>query len=156
MPGQPTLFCRSGDKGSKIGEWVYALAAPFPTLIDGVKIGDVKSTWQGGSSGDMRDINLLVDEATRQVLERAWGSPSARINTVAAGDLLNTAWLEKKSWAILPFESLVPRWKVIRIDGRSPFDRNLDVNAYGLAFPVTLDGEIVDKGPLYPAFGSVG
>ncbi len=154
--GSANLVLQIGGQGSKIGEWVYVLAAPFPTLIDGVKIGDVKSTWQGSSSGDMRDINLLVDEPTRQVLERAWGSPSARVNTVAAGDLLNTAWLEKKSWAILPFDRLVPRWKVIRIDGRSPFDRNLDVNAYGLAFPVTLHGESWTKDRFTLRLGQLG
>ncbi len=86
--GAANLVLEIGGKGSQIGQWVYALAAPFPTLIDGVKIGDVKSTWQGISSGNMQDINLLVDAPTRRVLERAWGSPSARVNTLAAGDLL--------------------------------------------------------------------
>ena len=90
----------------------------------------------------MEDIHLLVDEPTRQVLERAMGSPSGKVKTVNANDLLATAWQEKTSWAILPFDQLVPRWKVIRIDGRSPFDRSPDViYAYGLTFPVTLDGE---------------
>ena len=144
-----------GGSGTPIGTWVYALAAPFPTLVDEVKLSDVKSTWQGSPGGVMRDIRLMVDESTRLVLERVWGAPSSDVMVVDSADQVDTAWRERTCWAILPFEKLVPRWKVIRIDGRSPYDRNLDASAYGLAFPVTLEGDAWAGNRFTERFGPV-
>lgn len=142
----------NGKPLAPIGHWIYALVAPFPTLIDNVKLSDVKTTWQGSPGSTMDAIHLLVDESTRQVLERAWGSPSARVKTVKTSDLLDTAWQEKTSWAILPFDALQPRWKVLRIDGQSPLDRKMD-DTYGLSFPVTVDGDSIALEKFNQKFG---
>ena len=42
------------------------------------------------------------------------------------------AWADQTLWAIIPFEQLEPRWKVLRVDGISPMDDDFDAGAYGL------------------------
>jgi len=48
-----------------------------------------------------------------------------------AGDysdqLLGTVWNQMPAWAIIPFEQIEPKWKVLMIDGQSPIvSKNFD------------------------------
>jgi len=52
--------------------------------------------------------------------------------------LLDTAWTELPSWAIVPFEVLEPRWKVLAVDGQSPIRKNFDQSKYPLVVSFTL------------------
>jgi len=49
-----------------------------------------------------------------------------------AADLLDAAWSDHPAWAIVPFESLEPRWKVLTIDGQSPVRKGFDPVTYPL------------------------
>lgn len=126
----------------QIGQWVFALVAPFPTLTDGIDLNALRTAWQGGQAPAMAGHVILVDPAVRQAVERVWG-PGANeaVRSVAEAALLETAWREKTTWAIIPFEAIQPRWKVLRLDGRSPLDKSFDPAAYGLTLPVTIAGE---------------
>ena len=42
------------------------------------------------------------------------------------------------SWAIIPFEELDPRWKVLTIDGQSPVRKDFDSATYPLSIPFSL------------------
>ena len=42
------------------------------------------------------------------------------------------------SWAIIPFDQIEPRWKVISIDGNSPIRKDFDINSYALSVPFSL------------------
>ena len=59
------------------------------------------------------------------------------MRSVDAGQLLDTAWNES-AWAIIPFENLSPRWKVLTIDGQSPIRKNFGVSKYPLIVDFTL------------------
>lgn len=126
--------------------WVYALAAPFPTLTDSVTLAEVQAFWRGEPAGSL-DGSLLVAPQTLGVFEAWWG-PSAAEDLRIAGEeeLLDAAWEigAGRAWAILPFEAIQPRWKVIRVDGLSPLDRVFDETAYGLALPIQLAGNQAD------------
>jgi hypothetical protein len=122
--------------------WIYALAAPFPTLSDSVSSTSLRRTWQGEQpAGALKEGLILVSAETRGVLEAWWGPASAeRVQTVAEDQLLKSAWQAGpgKAWAILPFESLQPRWKVLRVNGASPLDKEFDPRRYALAVPIQL------------------
>src|SRR5690606_29759489 len=45
-------------------------------------------------------------------------------------------------WAIVPFETLEPRWKVLAIDGLSPIHKDFSPEAYLLQIPISLTGEL--------------
>ena len=119
--------------------WVYALVAPFPTLTDSVSVDELQQIWSG--TGDFPQ-QILLDESTLAIFRQVWGEPSPqKIRVVDADDLLETAWSEKFTWGIVPFEEITPRWKVIRIGGLSPFDRSLDLSTYPLAVKFSWVGQ---------------
>ncbi len=126
-----------------LSRWVYALVAPFPTLVDGVSFQDVRDGWSGKASSAFDGVPLLMDESTYAVFSALWGKPFAHsVVTLPEEDLLDYAWEHRPSWAIVPFEALQPRWKVLEVDGLSPLRKEFDPEAYALTVPFGLNGEI--------------
>lgn len=117
-------------------QWVYALVAPFPTAADGVTFDELLLAWTDGAA--LNGKPLLMDEETRSALTVQWGEPaSTSIRIVSTGELLDQAWSES-AWAIVPFEDIQPKWKVLTIDGQSPIRKNFDVSSYPLVVNFTL------------------
>jgi poly-gamma-glutamate synthesis protein (capsule biosynthesis protein) len=81
-----------------------------------------------------------MTSSTASALEQLWGAPGAAVETMDSEMILDRAWTERPSWAILPFEALQPRWKVLAIDGQSPIRKDFDAAAYPLALPFSLTG----------------
>jgi hypothetical protein len=136
-----------------LGEWVYAAVAPFATIPDGVTSADVLSAWRGEPAGPFGGRPFLVSRETAAALEAHWGVPAAGVQTVGAADLLGAAWEARPAWAIVPFEELDPRWKVLRVDGLSPLDKPLTVEAYPLALPIGLRGRMDAVEQVWGALG---
>lgn len=125
--------------------WTYVVAAPFPTVTDGVDTAALQHTWQSGpqaaSGAPLGSQPILMAQDTRAVFEALWGAPSPKgAQVVNQSSLLDTAWQSAPVWAILPFEAIQPRWKVLRLQGASPLDRHFDAAAYPLSLPFTLYG----------------
>ena len=116
------------------GKRVYVLVAPFPTVTDGVASEELQQVWtQGIAPPAFSGHRLLMDEATRDAISALWDAPaSGSVKIVPPGQLLDTAWSELGSWAIIPFEELQPKWKVLTIDGQSPIRKNFDSTKYPL------------------------
>jgi poly-gamma-glutamate synthesis protein (capsule biosynthesis protein) len=120
-----------------VSQWVYALVAPFPTILDGITTEELKSAWKGQPPAAL-DSPLLMDESTLGMFAAFWGQPASRaVEIVPADQLLETAWERRLAWAIAPFEALEPRWKVLSIDGQSPIQNNFDPAAYPLTVPIS-------------------
>jgi len=114
-------------------QWVYVLVTPFPTIRDGVTFDELRGVWNGSVSHV-----LLMDESTFAAFTALWGEPtSGSVRSVDASQLLDAAWNES-AWAIIPFENLSPRWKVLTIDGQSPIHKNFDASQYPLIVSFTL------------------
>jgi hypothetical protein len=122
-------------------QWVYALVAPFPTVTDGVTSEELNLAWaQGIAPAAFSGHPLLMDESTRAAISALWGEPAAgAVEIVSSDRLLETAWSELGSWAVLPFEALEPKWKVLTVDGQSPIRRSFDISRYPLV--VNVDGQ---------------
>jgi len=113
--------------------WVYALVTPFPTITDGVSLADVQNAWAGAGTGPFAGRPLWMDEPTLAAFTAVWGAPAPGSVCVAPADeLAASAWANRPAWAILPFEALEPRWKVLSVDGQSPIHNDFDANAYPL------------------------
>jgi len=121
-------------------QWVYALVAPFPTVDDGVTYDELMLAWtEGTPPASFSGQPLLMDQSTLAAFTALWDEPApGAVQTVPADQLLETAWSESGSWAIIPFESLEPKWKALTIDGQSPIRKNFDLKAYPLLVPFTL------------------
>ncbi len=108
--------------------WIYALVAPFPTVQDGVSSEELESLWVEKS-----DQKLWMAESTKAALTALWGQPSSKqVRVVPSDKLLDTLWEKKDAWAIIPFEEIQPRWKVLTIDGQSPLHNDFVGDEYPL------------------------
>jgi hypothetical protein len=124
-------------------QWVYALVAPFPTITDGITADEFKAAWAGNNKTLFNGAPFLMDNNTLDVLTAYWGSPVLTAVQVLPGDqVLEYAWSHQPTWAIIPFEALEPRWKVLTIDGLSPIRKDFDPAAYKLTVPFVLSGNV--------------
>jgi poly-gamma-glutamate synthesis protein (capsule biosynthesis protein) len=125
-----------------VSRWIYALVAPFPTVVDGVSLGDLQAAWRGQAGGPFAGRPLLMDEDTRGVFSALWGEPAASaVLALPSAELVDRAWKNRPAWAIVPFEAIEPRWKTLLVDGQSPLHKDFDPAAYPLSVPVSLLGE---------------
>jgi poly-gamma-glutamate synthesis protein (capsule biosynthesis protein) len=124
-------------------QWIYALVAPFPTITDGITTDELKAAWYGNSTGLFDGAPLLMDSTTLDILTAYWGLPGSTAVQVLPGDqLLDYAWTNQPSLAIIPFKMLEPRWKVLTINEQSPLRNDFDPAAYPLAIPFVLSGDL--------------
>jgi poly-gamma-glutamate capsule biosynthesis protein CapA/YwtB (metallophosphatase superfamily) len=115
-----------------VGTWTYAVVAPFFTVDDDVTTVDIRATWGGTPAGPFVEHALLVTGDTRDALSTLWGAPAeGALNVIDASELLTTAE-QMNAWAIVPFDTLQPRWKVLRVDGLSLLEKGVDMAAYPL------------------------
>ena len=121
--------------------WVFALVAPFPTITDNIPLADFRAAWRGQPPRAFAGRPLLMSANTLAALESQFGAPSAgAVEVLEAGALLETAWSELPAWAVVPFDALEPRWKVLAVGGMSPLDKTLDLRQYPLALHFGLSG----------------
>jgi capsule synthesis protein PGA_cap len=137
-------------------QWIYALVAPFPTILDGVTAGDVRAAWAGSSKTEFAGWTLWMTPSTQSALSTIWGAPGAVIHTASADQLVDAAWAAQPSWAIVPFESLEPRWKVLTIDGQSPVRKDFASESYALKVDFSLVGEVPTDVALPPTNRDAG
>ena len=124
--------------GSPVSQWVYALVAPFSSTVQGVSGDELLLHWQGGSTDSQ---SLLMDQNTHDMLAALWGSAGASIQILPEQELLDYAWSHQPAQAIVPFEDLNPRWKVLPVDGISPIHKGFDPAGYRLTIPISLTSD---------------
>jgi poly-gamma-glutamate synthesis protein (capsule biosynthesis protein) len=136
------------SKGEPEINWVYALVAPFFTITDGISSEGLIRVWKGESGLGSAGLPLLVDEATLEVITALWGAPSpGSVKVTPSEDIVEVAWNQQSSWAIIPFEDLEPRWKVLEVDGKSPLRKDFNPDGYVLSINYSLEGDtdLVEK-----------
>jgi hypothetical protein len=145
-PGAPLWF--GPESAAPAGEtlytaaWVYALAAPFPTLVDSVTLNELRGFWQGYHPGGFKSVSkLYLPEAIAAEFEQNWGPVAgADIFIYSTPPENDTLW-NQNAWAVLPFELLHPKLKVIQVDGSSPLHKGFQPQDY----PLTLQYALVHK-----------
>ena len=53
----------------------------------------------------------------------------------------------RPSWALIPFEALEPRWKVLSVDGQSPVHNDFDLASYPLKVAFSLQPAVFNLPP---------
>ncbi len=113
--------------------WIYALVAPFPTVPDDVSSADVLNAWRGVPSGPFAGSPLWMADSTLAAFSALLGEPApGSVRTAPADQLVSDAWSHMPAWAIIPFEEIQPRWKVLSVDGQSPIHKDFDLSRYPL------------------------
>jgi poly-gamma-glutamate synthesis protein (capsule biosynthesis protein) len=125
-----------------VSRWVYALVTPFSSTLQGIASNDLFSGWQTGALGTLGNQPLLMDQDTYDMFSALWG-PAANTGAqvMTQTELLDYAWAHPSAVAIVPFESLDPRWKVLPVDGLSPIRKDFDPANYRLQIPISLNGD---------------
>jgi len=140
-----------------LGQWVYALVAPFPTLVDDVPFSAVQAVWQGQPvECDACDFTgpLRMSESTLSALKTVLGEPAAgAVEVIPSDQITPKLWETQPAWGIVPFDELNPRLKVLSIDGQTPAHHGLDLNTYPLAVKIGLAGPIEKAEQLQAAIG---
>jgi hypothetical protein len=92
-----------GSSEEQKSTWIYAFAAPFPALIDGISITDLKQAWQGEVTGLLKGASIWMDETTLVAFSTIWGEPgiASHIKTTSYEQLLDSVWGNQPSYAIL-------------------------------------------------------
>lgn len=122
-----------------VSQWVYALVTPFSSILQGGSSSDLLLLWQGTTAGSPP---LLMDSNAYEMFSALWGpAAEASVQVVATHELVEYAWAHPPSMAIVPFESLEPRWKVLPVDGQSPVHRDFLLENYPLKIPVSLNSD---------------
>ena len=158
-------------------DWVYALVAPFPTIMDDLSSEDFQDLWFGGWEWDeFSSLNvqfnqlsedeyeqlraellselpfsrLYVPETIAGVMRNFWGYPDETlvkiVETIPDPD---TLW-EERAWAIIPFDNLHPKLKVISIDGESPLFKDFQPSDY----PLNIQYQLIKEQRLDLSFNS--
>ncbi|MCX7976583.1 MAG: CapA family protein, partial [Bellilinea sp.] len=125
------IIQKTNDRDQQtVVQWVYAIASAFPTIQDEISLRQVIDCWRGVDCGGFR---LLVSEETQSIFTELWGiADPTSVVVVPAEQMLEKAWQERDLRAILPFDQLEPRWKVLRVDNISPLDQNFSIKDYAL------------------------
>ena len=141
VAGQASYQIQVGQDGL-VSQWFYMLVTAFPSLVDDLPAAALRQAWQIGPSAATGDQPLRMNFETEQTLTRWWGAHAAQaVVVLPADELLQAAWDQRPALAIVPFEALEPRWKVVSVDGQSPLSTGFDAAAYPLAVPIALQAQ---------------
>jgi len=121
--------------------WVYVLVAPFFTVTDDVSMSDIRAVWVGNSSSTIIRQPLLLTEETLHYFEVIFGAASTTDIRVLSEDTLQQEAWKTGSFALIPFEQLNPKWKVLGVAGQSVIHKDLDLAKYPLTVWFGLVGE---------------
>lgn len=125
--------------GSLLTRYVYALVAPFPELDDAISFQELEQIWRGISSSK-RTIFVASNDVL--ALEHLLGTRSTEyVSVLQDSELVDAAWENRPAMAIIPFERLEPRWKVIDVEGLSPIDKPFAIEDYALTLHIALNGD---------------
>lgn len=120
------------------GEIVFAAVAPFPTISDLIYREGIRQSWLGLCPSG-RCQKIFIPKSSAKVLTALFGAAPAaeNIETLPDHELLERTWRAANTVAIVPFDELDPRWKVLGLildDGRdvSPFSPDFTTEDYPL------------------------
>ena len=130
-------FSLTIETDTPVSTWVYALAAPFATVIDDVSADSLVAFWQGNAEFPARV--LVMPSAIYDSLKARYGNPRGDVRPLAEENLLSFCQSHSNAWAILPFEEISPQWKVISLDGDSPIHKGFVAENYPLIVKIGWD-----------------
>ena len=129
----------------------YAIAAPFPTIADDLTLDALKKFWGGDatalsslSADKVTTPTLFLDPDTRAALVVVLGRPvgTSNIQLVQTQDVLATTWAARPAaFAIVPFDQLEARWKLLHLDGVNLFEHEAVTSTYPLNLVVRATGD---------------
>ncbi len=116
---------------------IYAVAVPFLSVDDDISIKELMSLWKDTSGGSEYTMLFVTDE-THRVFSEMWGTSGSQVKIVGMEKLVSSLEETEKAVAILPFEKITTRCKILKIAGISPLDKPFDESNYPLVVTYSL------------------
>ncbi len=137
----------------------FALAAAFPTVPDGVTFDELSRFWAGdvtalAALGAGVPPTMYLDADARASLSLLLGPPAESPNIVLlrSQDVLSATWDGRPTaFAVVPFDQLDVRYKLLQVDGINLFEREADMMRYPLSLRVGLAGDPAAVAQVRPA-----
>lgn len=128
-----------GNEGEIVGNFIFALVAPFNTVQDEITIEQLKKNLQRDfSENQLPEKKIFLSKSMYALLSETVGDLSDHVITVPEEEIFSSTNQSSGNYGLVLFDQLEPKWKVIRIENISPFDQNFDQENYYLNFPIRL------------------
>ena len=130
MPPPEPTNTPTADILTAPGYELYLPVVAFPS-----RRANIDSTLLQAIAAGENNGSLVLAEDTAERL-RAQGIPlNEQIRTVPTGALYNTLWRDRTLFTLLPFDRLMPRYRVLNIDELHPLDHDLDTYPFAFGSP---------------------
>ena len=128
----------TGPESSSI--YYYVPVVSFYSLIENISEKDIKELWTGEKTtledigGNEIDIEIVAPQSDLSILENILGEKKKSDKGVESiSEIQEILKNDESKVAIIPFEMLRPDFKVLKVNGRSVLDSNIDSIQYPLA-----------------------
>lgn len=133
--------------------WIYAVAAPFPTVRDSIALAELQALW-GGAEGEWTRVVVRPEDAA--AARARLGASGNTVWEEGSDRVTDRTWEQPGALAVVPFEKLDPRLKVLTLDDQSPLWKTFDPASYPLTVGFGFSGdpaavEAVRAAAIWPA-----
>jgi poly-gamma-glutamate synthesis protein (capsule biosynthesis protein) len=130
-----------GSEDAYLGNLTFVLVKPFNTVQDDLSNDDVNTLLFENLGDSLNKEDVFLSEATYSIFSDFWGNLSDRLKVVAEEEIFENVIYSQNSFGILGFDDLNPKWKIMSINGNSPFDNDFDLTNYFFNIPVSINCE---------------
>ncbi len=136
------------------GYWIYVVVVPFSSPLESFQTEDFLNLWRFGKPDE---TELYLSSETIKSLSILWGDPKKENIIIAEEEnLLSELWNKSNSIAVIPFERIEPRLKILTLDNMNPLENEFSPSAYPLALPLSIinnsNVNISDQLPVFTNF----
>jgi len=118
--------------------WVYAVGVPFPTVRDAITLDELTTLWRGVEGAWTRVVVRPEDAAA---VRSRFGASGYTVWEEVSEQVTEQTWQQPGALAILPFEKLDPRLKVLTLGDQSPLWKAFDPTTYPLSIGFGFAGD---------------
>ena len=115
-----------------LAERIFAVAAPFATIRDDITLAELTAAWQSGAPA------LYTTAESAALLRPVLGDYAG--NLASEAELLAALENTPGALAVLPFDQIDPRVKVLTIDGADVLSNQFNVLTWPLAVALSVEG----------------
>lgn len=116
--------------GVEVGNFVYALIAPFNSLKSSISIEELNKIFKTGL--DLRDqtVKIYLSKSAYDQFQGKWGDLSSGGSITPEDAIIEIVSHESLALGIVRFDQLMPSVKVLSVEGTSPLDKDFQENEY--------------------------
>ncbi len=142
----PAIRFSTAPAGTLAYTVTYAVATRFDTLEPAISWQEMSRTW---SSGSVSYTQIAVLSDTLPALRTVLGEPGPLVRGyTATAEVVDAAWQDRTTMAVLPFEQLEPRLVVFAVDGQNPIENSAHYTPTAYPLIASIYADVAEGGPV--------